>query len=113
MNDAITKSSTGMDGNVAGALCYAFGWVTGVIFLLIEKESTFVRFHALQSIITFLIISALYWIVGFIPYVRWVLYPIIGILGFVLWILLMYKAYKGEMFKLPIAGEIAAKQADR
>ena len=98
---------------MAGTLCYALGWVTGVIFLIMEKESRFVRFHAMQSILTFVAINIIYWIVGFLPYVRAILIPILAILFFVLWILLMYKAYKGEMFKLPIVGDIAARQAER
>jgi len=48
------RSSTGLDENVAGFLCYLFGFVTGIVFLVVEKESRFVKFHAKQSTITFL-----------------------------------------------------------
>lgn len=101
------KCSTGMQANVAGLLCYSGGLVplgaivSGLIFFLIEKENKFVRFHALQSMITF---GALF-ILLFIP--------IIGILAaithFVLWILMMIKAYSGVKFKLPLVGDIAEK----
>jgi hypothetical protein len=47
------KASTGLEPNVAGLLCYLVGWITGLVFILIEKENQFVRFHAMQSIIIF------------------------------------------------------------
>ena len=99
------KTSSGMDENVAGLLCYLAWWVTGLIFFLIEKENQFVRFHAMQSIIVFAMISILQIIFFWIP----VLPLIIWILGVVLWIVLMVKAYQGSKFKLPIAGDLAEK----
>lgn len=114
MDDAIQKSSTGLDGNVAGALCYALGWVSGIIFLIVEKDSRFVRFHAMQSIIVYAIISVLYWVLGWLPGIVWLfLAPIVGLAAFGLWIFLIIKAYQGQMVKLPIAGDIAMKQVDR
>lgn len=97
----MAKSSTGMEENVAGLLCYVAGWITGLIFFLIEKDSKFVKFHAMQSIITFVAIIILAWI----PIINWV----VGILALVLWILLMVKAYQGEKFKLPVIGDLAEK----
>ena len=61
------KTSSGMDENVAGLLCYLVGWVTGLIFFLIEKENQFVRFHAMQSIVTFGGITVITIILSFIP----------------------------------------------
>ena len=61
------KTSTGMNQNVAGLLCYLAGWITGLIFFLIEKENRFVRFHAMQSIITFGSLTVLFMVLGFIP----------------------------------------------
>ena len=101
------KSSTGMQPNIAALLAYLFGWVTGLIFFLIEKENKFVRFHALQSLILFASLN----IIVMVPVIGWALAPIVGILGLVLWIILMIKAYQGEKFKLPIVGEIAEKKA--
>ena len=49
----MVKTSTGLEDNIAGLLCYVAGWVSGLIFLLIETENKFVRFHAVQSIIVF------------------------------------------------------------
>jgi uncharacterized membrane protein len=104
------KTSTGIQENVAGLLCYLVGWVTGLIFLLIEKENKFVRFHAIQSIATYVVFFVVYIIFWFIPIIGWIINIFIGIAMFVLWIVLMYKAYKGEKFKLPIVGDFAEKQ---
>ena len=110
------KTSTGLTENVAGLLCYILGWVSGLVFVLIEQENKFVRFHAVQSIVTFggiTIVSIALSILGIIPYlgvvfniVEW----IIGVLAFVLWIVLMVKAYQGTKYKLPWAGDFAEKR---
>lgn len=101
------KTSTGLDENLAGLLCYALGWLTGLIFVLVEKDNSFVKFHAIQSLATFLVLQ----IAIMIPFVGWVLSPFIAIAGFILWILLMYKAYQGERFKLPLVGDFAEKHS--
>ena len=104
------KTSTGMNQNVAGLLCYIAGWVTGLIFFLLEKENRFVRFHAMQSIITFGGLSALSMVLSWIPIVGWFfLVSVLPLVWLILWILLMIKAYQGEMFKLPVIGDIAEK----
>jgi uncharacterized membrane protein len=102
------KTSTGLNQNVAGLLCYLAGWITGLILFLIEKENRFVRFHAMQSIITFGSLTVLSMIFGFMP-LLWILMPILGILQLILWVILMVKAYQGELFKLPMIGDIAEK----
>jgi uncharacterized membrane protein len=102
------KTSTGLNQNVAGLLCYLGWWITGLIFFLIEKENRFVRFHAMQSIITFGALSALSMVLSFIPFF-WILMPIVGVLQLVLWVILMVKAYQGDQFKLPVVGDIAEK----
>jgi len=104
------KTSTGIEPNVAGLLCYLFGWVTGIIFFILEKENKYVRFHALQSIIVFGILSLAGSIIGPIPFLGWVIGAFIGILTFILWLVLMIKAYQGEVFKIPWAGNFAEKQ---
>ena len=103
------KTSTGMNQNVAGLLCYLAGWITGLIFFLIEKENRFVRFHAMQSIITFGSLTVIFMILGFIPFVGWMLMPILAILQLILCIVLMVKAYQGQLFKLPMIGDMAEK----
>ncbi|HSL22515.1 MAG TPA: hypothetical protein VK886_13355 [Vicinamibacterales bacterium] len=96
-------SSTGLDVAVAAMLAYALGWLSGALFLAIEKKSRFVRFHAWQSVLTFLPIVIALW---FLP-VWFLLWPAIV----VLWLLLMFKAFKGERFKLPVVGSVAERRA--
>ena len=103
------KTSTGLDENLAGMLCYLLGWITGLIFFLIEKDNKFVRFHALQSLITFGGLTVLFMFLGFIPFVGWMLFPVLAIVQLILWILLMVKAYQGVQFKLPVIGDLAEK----
>jgi len=104
------KTSTGLEANVAGLLCYVLGWITGLVFILIEKENKFVRFHAMQSIIVFGAITVASIIFNLIPFIGWFLGVLLSILALVLWIILMVKAYQGDKYKLPWAGELAEKQ---
>lgn len=103
------KTSTGMNQNVAGLLCYLGGWLTGLIFILIEKENRFVRFHAMQSILIFGGLTVLFMVLGFIPIIGWMVIPLLAIVQLILWVLLMVKAYQGETFKLPVVGDLAEK----
>jgi uncharacterized membrane protein len=108
---------TGLQQNVAGLLCYVLGWVTGIVFLILESKNSFVRFHAIQSIVFFgavTIVDIILWGLAFIPFIGVlfvVLYWLIGVFGFIMWILLMVRAYQGKMWKLPIAGNIAEKNS--
>ena len=111
----MAKTSTGLDENVAGLLCYVLGWISGLVFFLIEKKNKLVRFHALQSIIVFGTINLaliIIWPLSLIPFIG-LFFSVIGwiiwVLAIVLWILLMIKAYQGEKFKLPWAGNLAEK----
>jgi uncharacterized membrane protein len=113
MIEITEKTSTGIKPNVAGLLCYLVGWITGLIFLLIEKESKFVRFHAIQSISIYVVLFVVYLVFMFIPVIGLIIDILLGIVMFVLWILLMYKAYEGEKFKLPFIGDFAEKQANQ
>jgi len=97
--DEKEQSSTGLDENVAGFFCYLLGFVTGIVFLVVEKKSSYVKFHARQSTITFLILLALSWI-PVIGFVFW-------ILGIFLWLLLMIKTLQGQKYLLPIVGKMA------
>ncbi|GIN92600.1 membrane protein [Siminovitchia terrae] len=101
------KSSTGLDENIAGLLCYLGTFVTGIIFFVIEKKSTFVKFHATQSVVLFLSLSIIGMGVGYVPFVGWLLKALISLTTFVLWIVLLIKAYQKERIKVPIVGDIA------
>jgi uncharacterized membrane protein len=105
------KTASGLDENVAAALAYALGFVTGLAFLLTEHDNKFVRFHAAQSTITFGTLS-IAWFIGLaIPFLGWLLSFIVVLpLSAFLWLLLMFKAYQGERYKLPIAGDMAEQR---
>ncbi len=107
------ESSTGLSANVAGLLCYVVVWITGIVFLILEKKSTFVKFHAYQSIMTFGVLTVAQLVLGWIPYIGWVLNIIIGILMFILWIILIIQAGTGKMWKVPWAGDWAEKQISK
>ena len=107
----MAETDTGIKENVAGLLCYLLTWVTGVIFLIIEPKNKFVRFHAFQSIVVFATLNIALLIFWWIPFLGWVVGFIVWIGGFILWIVLMYKAYQGLKYKLPIAGDMAEKWA--
>ena len=105
------KSSTGLEANIAGLLCYVLGWVSGLVFILIEKQSNFVRFHAIQSIYVFGTLTVASIVLGWIPVIGLVIQSLLGVLGVVLWIVLMIKAYQGEKYKLPWVGDLAEKRS--
>jgi uncharacterized membrane protein len=104
------KSSTGLDANVAAALSYLAWFVTGIIFLLIEKDSKYVKYHAMQSTLLFLPLAVLQMVLWSIPLLGWLLGFFVWIGSLVLWLVLMFKAYQGERFKLPVVGDIAEQQ---
>lgn len=108
----VKKTSSGLQENVAGLLCYLFGWISGIIFLFIEKENKTIRFHAWQSIFVSGAYTILWILFGWIPILGGIIIGILGVVFFILWIILMYKAYKGEMLKLPIIGNLAEKYSN-
>lgn len=122
---AVAGTGTAMTSNVAGLLTYVLGFITGVIFLVIEpyKNDKFVRFHAFQSIF-FNVALIVFWIafsivasvLGFVSFgIMAVLVAGLGLLAslaiLAYWIFLMYKAYNHELYKIPFIGDLAAKQA--
>jgi uncharacterized membrane protein len=117
-------TAAGLQDNLAGALCYVLGFITGILFLVLEpyNRKPFIRFHAFQSIIfsaawiaLSIAISIMFSIVGIAMGFMWpiliLLRLVIGLGGFVLWLVLMFKAYNGERYQLPIVGPMAEKQA--
>jgi uncharacterized membrane protein len=101
------KGLTGLPKNTAAALSYVLGPVTGVVFLLLEKD-LYVKFHAMQSIVVFASLFVLQWVLVLTV----ILAPLSGLLiiiGFVLWLILIYKAWKGEEWEVPFLGKYARK----
>jgi uncharacterized membrane protein len=104
------KTSSGLDENVAAALCYSVGWMTGLLFYLTEPQNRFVRFHAAQAAIVFGAASVAFLVCLSIPFLGWILSIFVFYGSAALWLLLMFKAYKGEHFSLPIAGAMAEQR---
>lgn len=115
------RSSTGLDANIASALSYFFGLLSGAVFFAIETESRFVKFHAMQSmlasvaaIVVWIVYMVLASILTWVPVLGWLVMLLLwaglalGMLG--LWLFCMFKAFQGERFKLPYIGEVAEKQ---
>ncbi len=110
-------SAPGLTENVASALCYLFGLVTGIIFLLIApySQNRTVRFHAFQSIFFNIAWIVFYIVWGMISVMTHglalLLTPLFGILFFLLWLYLMFTAFNNKKVKLPVIGDLAEKQA--
>lgn len=111
-------SSTGLAANVAGALAYLLGPITGIIFLVMEKDSRFVRFHAAQStilgvamVVVSIVLSILSAVLAVVPILGWLAAVLVnlvfGLVTFILWIVLMWKAFNGEEWELPIVAAYA------
>lgn len=119
----VATASSGLTSNVAAALAYVLGLITGIVFLVLEpyKRDRFVRFHAMQSILLCVaaIVFSIAWsiladvLISISAWTAVALTPIglIIWLGFFLfWLFLMYQAYSNREFRIPIIGAIAAKQ---
>jgi uncharacterized membrane protein len=120
MSDLHTPSSTGLSANVAGALAYALGPITGIFFVLMEKQSRFVRFHAMQStlvwialIVVNVVLNVFNAVLGRIPFIGWLfalgLAMVFMLVSVALWLALMFMAFQGRQWELPIVGEHARK----
>jgi uncharacterized membrane protein len=117
-------SSTGLDPNVAAALAYLAWWITGALFFLIERESSYVRFHAMQSLLALGVLWAIglaLWIGGFVLVfltgaglgLMTALANLVWLIGVIAWVICLIKAYAGERWKLPLAGDLAERFAER
>lgn len=95
--------------NLNAAATYVLGWITGLLFLLIEKKDDFVRFNAAQSVIVFGALTVL----SMVPVVGWVVSPFLFLGGVVLWVFLMVKAYQGEKVMLPLVGTYAEQLKEK
>lgn len=103
--------AAGLQDNVAGLLCYFL--IPAIIFLVIEpyNRNKFIRFHAFQGIfyhVAWLVVTI---VAGMLPFLNLVLLPLLGLAFFVGWVILLIKAFQGQMFKLPVIGPLAEKQA--
>jgi uncharacterized membrane protein len=104
------KTASGFDPNVAAALAYSLGWVSGAVFFLTEPHNKFVRFHAMQSMLVFGPAFLALLLCLSIPLLGWVLSIFILYGSAILWLILMFKAYQGDRFKLTIVGDMAEQR---
>jgi uncharacterized membrane protein len=120
MTTPSTSSTTGLAENLAGALAYVLGPITGIAFLVMEKESRFVRFHAMQSVLIGVVLIIVNFVMNVfnavlvrIPLIGWLfalgLVMVVGLASLVLWLALMYAAYRGQEWELPVIGREARK----
>ena len=107
-------SAGGLPENTAAALCYLLGWVTGIIFLILEpyNKNKLIRFHAFQSIFLGVAVMIVWWALRImLSWQAWALISLIDLGFFILWIYLLIQTYQGKKVVLPVIGDLAAKQA--
>ena len=105
-----SPKSTGLQENIASLLCYVLGWVSGIVFLILEPNNKTIKFHAIQSIIVFGAITIAHVILDWIPFVGWFVFtPILWLIWLISLIVLIVKAYQGGTWHYPIAGNMADK----
>jgi uncharacterized membrane protein len=107
-------SAPGLPENTAAALCYLLGWVTGVIFLILEpyNKNKLIRFHAFQSIFLSVAVIIVWWALRIVlPWGIWRMIGLIDLAFFILWIYMLLQTYQGKKVVLPVIGDFAAKQA--
>ncbi len=113
------KSLFGLTENLVGLISYAGLCVTGIIVLIMERENKFVRFHALQSTLWFLLLGVVGWVTGalrvipLIGFAAGFLGWFVGVLSFVSWVYLMYVAFTGKEFKIPVIGDVVWAQINK
>lgn len=112
MNDPEVKKkgSMGLDENIGGMLCYIF--IIGLVFLFMEKENRFIRFHALQAVFLGVFLLLVNIALSFIPVIGWLVSLLMGPIVLFLVVFMMFQAYKGEYYKLPVLGDMVEKQLD-
>ncbi len=101
----MAEKDLGLKKETAGAVAYVLGPITGIFFLVTSKDP-FVRFHAMQSTVVFIFLFVLQWVLG-ITIILFPLSALVGLLTFVLWLILIYKAWQGEEWQVPILGKYA------
>ncbi len=107
----MANTSTGLQENIAALLCYVLGWISGVVFLIIEPENRLIRFHAFQSILVFGILSVVGLVFLPVPVLGVVLRWLCGVVGFIMWVVLIVMAAQDRKYKVPWVGNLAEKWA--
>lgn len=114
------STSTGVDARLSSILCYAGWWVTGLVFLFAERRNSEVRFHAAQSLVVFGVLSVALFLCGgasavafFVAASTFQILQAIGnaiwFVAVVIWLLLLVRTWRGETWRMPVAGNVAMK----
>jgi uncharacterized membrane protein len=106
----LERSSTGLEPRLAAVLSYLFGFVSGIVFLVIERDSQYVRFHAMQSTVTFISLFVIRIVAEILPLIGNALGWLASAVSLVVWAMLMFKAWQGERYMLPMIGEMAEER---
>ncbi len=109
-----TATTAGLSENAAAALCYVLGFITGILFLVLEpyNRNKLIRFHAFQSIFLNVAALVLMWAIGLaFGWFAWRVMSLIQLAFLVLWVYLIVATYQGKKIVLPVIGNLAAKQA--
>lgn len=114
----MTRTDT--NRNLVAALSYFLGFITGVVILLVEKDDKYVRFHAMQSVLIFgglfvvnLVVGIVFGSFSVLGVAVQTVNTLISIVGIIAWVVSMVKAFKGEVFKWPVVGDIAEKKVGK
>lgn len=105
----MAKKGLGLPKNTAGALSYALGLITGVVFLTLYGGDAYVKFHAMQSIGLSVVWLGGWILLTIIPVIGWILLPFWWLVMFALWLICIVKAWHGEKFMLPYVGNYVQK----
>ena len=104
-----------LDPDLAGAMCYLFLCLSGLVFFLLETENKRVRFHAMQSLVLFSIVgliqvASLLLSVFANPFLLWdFIKTFVFIFGFILWLTMVIQTSRGRTIRLPFIGDAAAR----
>jgi len=109
----MTKSIFGLSENIAALLSYLFGGILGIVILIMERENKFVRFHGMQAVLLWLVYLVVAFVVNIIPFISGILASMLSTLATLIVIFMMYKSFRGEIFKLPVIGEVAYTQVNK
>jgi uncharacterized membrane protein len=122
--DLTGPTSTGVDARLSALLCYLAWWVSGVVFLVLEQEHRAVRFHAAQSIVLFGGLTAVIVLLSVtsvaalfvspaIFQATWTISYLVWFAAVVLWLIVLVRTFRGETWRVPFAGDLAARIASR
>jgi len=99
------QTASGLPENIAGLLCYILTFITAIIFLVIEKDNKFVRYHAFLSLSISVVLNVFFSILSFIPILGWIITLLLSPLSFILWLYLLWSAYQHRKTRIPILSD--------